>query len=252
VETRAPLEASIGDSLVLTMPAPSRGGVVVQTGLALLDERGEDVSGSVAEARSLAAAVAAGYAAAAAGAAGGARPTGTTNVSVVDGDGTAVALSSTLGSGSGVFRHGFQLNNMLGELDVIGVEPREAGTRLPSMMAPTLVLTDGEPRLVVGSAGSVRLAGAILQVVAGVVRQGLPIEDAIARPRLHVDGEVAHIEGGWAPGVAEALEGDGFDPVSWAGTNLFFGGASAVERRRNGALGAAGDPRRGGYGCIVR
>ena len=145
--------ASIGGAVVLTMPAPSRGGAVVQAGLAVLDGRGDDVSGSISEARSLAAALAAGYAAAPPGASSGSRPTGTTNVSVVDGDGTAVALSSTLGSGSGVFRHGFQLNNMLGELDVIGEEPRDAGTRLPSMMAPTLVLADDEPRLVVGSAG---------------------------------------------------------------------------------------------------
>ncbi len=253
VETRAPLEASIRGALVQTMPAPSRGGAVVQTGLAVLDERGDDPSGSVSEARSLAAALAAGYAAAAApGSAGGTRPTGTTNVSVIDGDGTAVALSSTLGSGSGVFRHGFQLNNMLGELDVIGEEPREPGTRLPSMMAPTLVLAEDAPRLVVGSAGSVRLAGAILQVVAGVVRQALPVEEAIARPRLHVDGESVHIEGGWPEGVAEGLAEDGFDPVVWAGPNLFFGGASAVERRSATVLGAAGDPRRGGFGCIVR
>ena len=141
---------------------------------------------------------------------------------------------------------------MLGELDVIGEEARVAGTRLPSMMAPTLVLADDEPRLVVGSAGSVRLAGAILQVVAGVVRQGLPVEEAISRPRLHVDGETVHVEGGWPDGVAEALEDDGFDPVIWAGANLFFGGASAVERRRGDVLGAAGDPRRGGFGSIVR
>ena len=252
VEPRVPLDASIGGAVVLTMPAPSRGGAVVQAGLEVLDGRGDDVSGSISEARSLAAALAAGYAAAPPGSSSGSRPTGTTNVSVVDGDGTAVALSSTLGSGSGVFRHGFQLNNMLGELDVIGEEPRDAGTRLPSMMAPTLVLADDEPRLVIGSAGSVRLAGAILQVVAGVVRQGLAVEEAISRPRLHVDGETVHIEGGWPDGVAEALEDDGFDPVVWAGANLFFGGASAVERRRGDVLGAAGDPRRGGFGCIVR
>ena len=39
---------------------------------------------------------------------------------MIDADGNAAALSSTLGSGSGVFRGGTQLNNMLGELDVIG------------------------------------------------------------------------------------------------------------------------------------
>ncbi|HET9243729.1 MAG TPA: gamma-glutamyltransferase [Gaiella sp.] len=251
VETRTPLDGALAGTTVLTTPAPSRGGVVIHSGLAVLDGRDADVTGSPGEALSLAAAVAAGYDAAGPGTPTPPRPTGTTNVSVVDGDGAAVALSSTLGSGSGVFRHGFQLNNMLGELDVIGEEVREPGTRLPSMMAPTIGLDEGEPRLVIGSAGSVRLAGAILQVVAGVVRQGLPVAEAIARPRLHVDGPVVHLEGGWPEGVAAALADAGYETVLWAASNLFFGGASAVERRRNGTLGAAGDPRRGGHGIVV-
>ena len=53
---------------------------------------------------------------------------------------------------------------MLGELDVIGPGAQVPGERLASMMTPTLVLEDGRPRLVLGSAGSVRLAGAIAQV----------------------------------------------------------------------------------------
>ncbi len=252
VEPRAPLERSFAGTAVLTTPPPSRGGEVIHAGLAVLGEHPEEPPGSEGEARSLAAAIAAGYGAAGSGAAAGTRLTGTTHVSVVDGDGAAVGLSSTLGSGSGVFRHGFQLNNMLGELDVIGEELREPGARLPSMMAPTLVLDEGDPRLVVGSAGSVRLAGAILQVVAGVVRQHLPVAEAIARPRLHVDESTVHVEGGWAESVASALAEDGYDVVSWAASNLFFGGASAVERTPNGLLGAAGDPRRGGHGVVVR
>jgi gamma-glutamyltranspeptidase/glutathione hydrolase len=120
------------------------------------------------------------------------------------------------------------------------------------MMTPTLVLDDdGLPRLVAGSAGSVRLAGAILQVVAGVVGHGLPVAEAIARPRLHVDESTVHVEGGWSDAVPDALAEDGFDVRSWSGRNLFFGGVSAVERRAGGVLGAAGDPRRGGHGVVV-
>ena len=59
---------------------------------------------------------------------------------------------------------------MLGEADLAtGARP---GERLTSMMAPSIVLRDGEPRLVVGSAGSQRLRGAILQVVENVVGRG--------------------------------------------------------------------------------
>ena len=245
VEPRVPLDASIGGAVVLTMPAPSRGGAVVQAGLEVLDGRADDVSGSIAESRSLAAALAAGYAAAPPGSSSGSRPTGTTNVSVVDGDGTAVALSSTLGSGSGVFRSGFQLNNMLGELDVIGEGPQQPGVRLPSMMTPTLVLENGHPRLALGSAGSVRLAGAIAQVADAVLR-GTPVDEAIDRPRIHVDGDVLHIEGGLMDVAPE-----GWRAVRWTGRNLYFGGVSAVERRPDGSLDAAGDPRRGGHGIVV-
>ena len=250
VEERIPLEGTFAGTTVLTTPEPSRGGEIVQRGLASLDARDRGLPGSTDEARAVAAALALAYGAD--GLAAGTRPTGTTHISVVDADGAAVGLSSTLGSGSGVFRHGFQLDNMLGELDVIGDEQRPAGTRLPSMMTPTLVLDEeGVPRLVAGSAGSVRLAGAILQVVEGVVGQGLAVADAIARPRLHVDGETAHVEGGWIDDVPAVLEEEGFDVRSWSDRNLFFGGVAAVERRPDGALGAAGDPRRGGYGITV-
>ena len=251
VQEHRPLEEPFAGATVLTTPAPSLGGAIVQIGLATLDARDRGAPGSTDEARALAAALSAAYGSGGAGA--GSRPTGTTHVSVVDSDGAAVGLSSTLGSGSGVFRQGFQLNNMLGELDVIGLETREPGTRLPSMMTPTLVLDEvGDPRLVAGSAGSVRLAGAIRQVVEAVVPQCNPVAEAMARPRLHVDGQVAHVEGGWADDVATALAEEGYDVRSWSDRNLFFGGVSAVERRPDGALGAAGDPRRGGHGAVAR
>ena len=156
--------------------------------------------------------------------------TGTTHVSVIDGDGNAAALSSTLGSGSGVFAGGFQLNNMLGELDVIGTEDRHPGDRLPSMMTPTLVLDGDAPRLVVGSAGSVRLAGAILQTIYHVVAGGGSVSEAIDHARLHVEDGVVQIEGGWPEDAAERLQQAGYQANEWAGRNLYFGGVSAVER----------------------
>jgi gamma-glutamyltranspeptidase/glutathione hydrolase len=217
--------------------------------LAELERHAAGADGSVDEARTTAAALAAGYGVA--DARPGVKPTGTTNVSVVDRQGWVAAISSTLGSGSGVFTSGFQLNNMLGELDVIGDGPRTPGARLPSMMTPTLVLVEGRPRLVVGSAGSVRLAGAIAQVIAAVVTRGLDVDAAIRRPRLHVDPGVLHVEGGWDATVAELLERDGWNVVRWAERNLFFGGTSAVEIARTGMLRAAGDPRRGGVGLVV-
>ncbi len=236
---------------VATNPPPSIGGTVVATGLAALAANGLGAQpASPDAAAALARALAAGYG----GGAPAARPTGTTHVSVLDGEGNAAALSSTLGSGSGVFRSGFQLNNMLGELDVIGHDADHGpGDRLPSMMAPTLVFdASGAPRLVVGSAGSVRLSGAILQVVAAVAGYGLSITDAIDRPRLHVEEGTLHLEGGWPDAVGERLAEEGWEVVRWAGRNLYFGGAAGVERAPDGTLAAAGDRRRGGEGVVVR
>ena len=97
---------------------------------------------------------------------------GTTHVSVVDAEGTAASLSSSTGSGSGVIvpGTGIHLNNMLGEYDLVAGGPAEPGRRLTSMMAPTVVIGAGGPRLVIGSAGSVRLRGAIMQVIVNVAR----------------------------------------------------------------------------------
>ena len=227
---------------VLTVPSPSKGGAIVAEIQRLLDS--PDPAGLAA----IVAAVRQAYA----GPVAPTRITGTTHISVVDAAGNAAALSSTLGSGSGVFRGGSQLNNMLGELDVIGDLEQAPGARLPSMMTPTLVLSGGRARLMVGSAGSVRLAGAIAQVAQRVVGTGQPVGDAIAAPRVHVEGGVAHVEGGWANAEVEALERAGaLEVVRWGGRNLFFGGVSAVETLADGSLAAAGDPRRGGRGVVV-
>ena len=158
---------------------------------------------------------------------------GTTHISVIDGRGMAAALSSTLGSGSGVFRAGTQLNNMLGELDVIGHDEKRPGERLPSMMAPTLVLDSGGPRLVVGSAGSVRLAGAIAQVVWRTL-SGSDVTDAIRAPRVHVDGTDA------APRRRVARRGRHDAARRVGGEPL--GGHQSLLRRRAGRRANAGRP----------
>jgi gamma-glutamyltranspeptidase/glutathione hydrolase len=178
---------------------------------------------------------------------------GTTHVSVVDADGNAASLSSSTGSGSGVIvpGTGIQLNNMLGEYDLVSGGPASPGRRLTSMMAPTVVLGERGPRLVVGSAGSVRLRGAIMQVIANVVGHGLDVADAIGAPRVHLDEPHVHCEGGFDAAELDRLAAWGYEVVRWRRRNLFFGGANAVEVRDDGALAAAGDPRRGGAGIVV-
>jgi gamma-glutamyltranspeptidase/glutathione hydrolase len=150
---------------------------------------------------------------------------------------------------------GIHLNNMLGEYDLNPVGPgnqgNAVGRRLTSMMAPSLVLDGGRPRLVVGSAGSVRLRGAILQIVLNAVVHGMPLGKAIGRPRVHLEEPHLHCEGGSDPAELARLEEWGYELVRWRRRNLYFGGAAAVELLEDGSLAAAGDPRRGGHGVVV-
>ena len=245
VVERTPIEATFEGMRVVTCPAPSKGGAVVAEGLAAIAARDRATKDTLAV--TLVEALLAGYG----GTSHLAPLTGTTHVSVIDGDGSAAALSSTLGSGSGVFAGGFQLNNMLGELDVIGTDDRRPGDRLPSMMTPTLVLDGDAPRLVVGSAGSVRLAGAILQTIyhvvaaAGLGERGDRSCEAPHRGRRRPD------RGRLAGGCGGAPAPGGLPGERVGGEEPYFGGVSAVERLPGGELAAAGDPRRGGHGIVV-
>jgi gamma-glutamyltranspeptidase/glutathione hydrolase len=179
----------------------------------------------------------------------------TTHISVVDVDGNAASLSASTGCGSGIVvpGTGIHLNNMLGETDLNPDQKTAApGQRLTSMMAPSVVLANGRPRLVVGSAGSIRLRAAILQIVVNVVAHGLSVQDAISAPRVHLEGDVLQLEGGIEASVAAGLERRGYRIARWRARNLYFGGASAVTLLDDGTLEAAGDPRRGGGGVVVK
>jgi gamma-glutamyltranspeptidase/glutathione hydrolase len=179
---------------------------------------------------------------------------GTTHISVVDDHGNAASMTASTGSGSGVIvpGTGIHLNNMLGEYDLnpAGIDARP-GPRLTSMMAPSIVLRRGRPHLVLGSAGSVRLRGAILQTVVNVVDHGLLAEEAIDAPRVHLEGAHLHCEGGADAAELDRLAERGYDVVRWRRRNLYFGGVAAVEVGAGGRLAAAGDPRRGGHGIVV-
>jgi gamma-glutamyltranspeptidase/glutathione hydrolase len=160
------------------------------------------------------------------------------------------------GSCSGVLvpGTGMHLNNMLGEQDLnpLGYHRHPPGARVPSMMAPTVVLRERRPEIALGSAGSNRIRSAILQTILGVVDGGLPAQEAVDRPRLHVEGEQVEAEPGIAPAALEELTRRGWKVRPFAERNLYFGGVQAVARdARTGELTGGGDPRRGGTAAVV-
>jgi len=175
----------------------------------------------------------------------------TTHISVLDAEGNCASVTCSNGSGSGVLvpGTGVILNNMLGEEDLnpAGFHLIAPGWRVPSMMAPTVVLRDGEIVLALGSAGSNRIRSAILQTVVRVVEQGFPVAAAVEAPRLHFEQGTVQAEPGIDPGALDRIEARGVPVARWPSLNLFFGGTQAVARDpRTGELSGGGDPRRGG------
>jgi gamma-glutamyltranspeptidase/glutathione hydrolase len=172
---------------------------------------------------------------------------GTTNVSVIDHDGNACALTTSLGLGSGDFVPGLDLhlNSMLGEADLI-TEGLEPGDRMASMMAPTLALNADGVVLAAGAAGGTRLRSALLEVVAGILDEGLEPQAAIDRPRVHPAEPLVHLEPGFGPETIAALEAAGFEVRAWESKHHFFGGVSLVT-----PTSAAADPRRNGAALVV-
>jgi len=175
----------------------------------------------------------------------------TTHISVLDAAGNCASVTCSNGSGSGVLvpGTGVILNNMLGEEDLnpAGFHLIAPGRRVPSMMAPTVVLRDGEVILALGSAGSNRIRSAILQTVVRAVEQGFPVAAAIEAPRLHFEQGIVQAEKGVDPEALTRMETRGLEVARWPSLNLFFGGTQAVARDpASGALSGGGDPRRGG------
>ncbi|MGN6170708.1 MAG: gamma-glutamyltransferase family protein [Solirubrobacteraceae bacterium] len=176
----------------------------------------------------------------------------TTHIAVLDRGGWACSVTCSNGSCSGIVvpGTGIHLNNMLGEQDLnpLGFHRHPPGRRLPSMMAPTIVLRDGEPELALGSAGSNRIRSAILQTIVRVIDERLPVRAAVHSPRVHFEDGVVYAE----PGIeTEELEAAGRAIGRFGELNLFFGGVQAVAREPDGRFGGAGDPRRGGAAIVV-
>lgn len=173
----------------------------------------------------------------------------TTHISAVDDDGLACAVTCTNGEGAGVVvpGTGIHVNNIMGEEDLspLGFHTAPPGRRMPSMMAPTIVLRDGrrDVELVLGSAGSNRIRSALLQTIVGCVDHGLDAQEAVDAPRAHFESGVVYTE----PGVPnDELERAGRTVAPFRARNLFFGGVQAVRRTADGRLSAGADPRRGG------
>jgi gamma-glutamyltranspeptidase/glutathione hydrolase len=125
----------------------------------------------------------------------------TTHLSVIDKDGNAVAITTTLndsyGSKTVVGGAGFFLND---EMDDFSIKPGVpnmygaiggdanaivAGKRMLSSMTPTIVLKDNKPFLVLGTPGGTTIPTSVYQTIVNIIEFGMSTEDAVWKPKFH-------------------------------------------------------------------
>ncbi|WP_210115082.1 gamma-glutamyltransferase [Roseovarius aestuariivivens] len=117
----------------------------------------------------------------------------TSHISIVDADGNALSMTTTIENafGSRLMVRGFLLNNELTDFSFASHDAGrpianrvEPGKRPRSSMAPTIVLKDGAPVLVVGSPGGSRIIGYVAKTIIAHLDWGLDVQAAIDLPNL--------------------------------------------------------------------
>ena len=171
----------------------------------------------------------------------------TVHTSVVDdaGSGCSITASSGYGSGEMPAGTGLWLNNCLGEIELNrrGLDAGPIGGRLPSNMAPCVARGAGTV-LAVGSPGADRITTALQQFLINYVHFEMPLRDAIAYPRVHVDtsGEVIRLMA--EPGLD--LPDLDLPLKEFPELVMYFGGVGAAVFDQATGFDAAADPRREG------
>ncbi len=170
----------------------------------------------------------------------------TVHTSAVDDTGTGCSVTASSGYGAGEIPEGtgLWLNNCLGELELNrrGLEAGPPGARLPSNMAPT-VARRGDEVVSLGSPGADRITTALHQFVVHAFQRGLPLDDAIRAPRLHVDmsGDTDRLM--LEPGLSSTAA---LPQVRFETPGMYFGGVAAAAWSASRGFRASADPRREG------
>jgi len=187
----------------------------------------------------------------------------TTHLSVVDADGNAVAVTTTLNSFFGskvtVAGAGFVLNNEMDDFTAKPGTPNQyglvqgannavgPGKRMLSAMTPTVVLNPaGDLFFVTGTSGGATIITTVFQTIVNVIDYGMNVVQAVNAPRIHhqhLPDQIRFEQGGLPPAVVSDLEARGHIMSERGGVS---GDVQAIMVMPDGTLEAAADPRRGG------
>jgi gamma-glutamyltranspeptidase/glutathione hydrolase len=182
-------------------------------------------------------------------------PDHTTHYSVVDPDGDAVAVTTTLNDSFGsrvtAAGLGFLLNDEMDDFaakqgvpNMFGLIQGPANSIAPgkrplSAMAPTIVLKDGKLFLVLGSPGGPRIITTVANILMGVLDYGMNIQEAVNAPRFHHQWlpDVISVEQGFPPAEIKPLEGMGHQVK--VGDHWSDGECIMIDPKRGERLGAS-------------
>jgi gamma-glutamyltranspeptidase/glutathione hydrolase len=178
----------------------------------------------------------------------------TTHLATVDATGMVVSCTTTLSAAFGA-RYvtpdtGIIMNDSVAAFGTVGENTPAAGARSTSSMAPTLVLANGAPLLVLGTPGGDTIPSTLVQVLRHVVDHGMTLRAAVDAPRIHhafVPDEV-RFEPDFPPASIKALQRLGY--VRSAKNNR-FGDANTLLLEGRIAF-AYADPREGGLAVAAR
>ena len=176
-------------------------------------------------------------------------PGGTSHFNIIDKEGNAIALSTSIGVGSGYFIEGtdMQMNNMLGEPALMpnGLDSWKPNVRLNSMMSPSFCFDDNlNLELSIGTGGSTRIPFSISQVLINKYILNLNLNEAIHLPRIYENEHVLYIEDGY-----DQNSNTQDKPIKlWPELDLIFGGTHTIDLKNNLAI---GDQRREGSAKLV-
>ncbi len=181
----------------------------------------------------------------------------TTHYSLADNEGNAVSVTTTLNSYFGsmvvVNGAGFFLNNEMDDFSskqgvpnqfgAIGTEANsiQPGKRMLSSMAPTIVLKDGKPYLVLGSPGGTTIPNAVLEVILNVVDFNMSLTEAELAGRIHnqwIPDEVIYEESALVYDAEQSLVARGYKLVPTGR----IGEVQVILKTQSGFEGVA-DPR---------
>lgn len=178
---------------------------------------------------------------------------GTSHLSVIDADGNAVSMTTTIEGafGSGLFAAGFLLNNQLTDFSFRPTDRAgnaianrvEAGKRPRSSMAPTIVFApDGRVFAVLGSPGGTRIILYVVKSLVALLDWQYDAQEAAALINFGSQGSAFELETNWRA-IGPALSMIGY------GQNVDFGllnSGTHIIVRRDGHLEGGADPRREG------